>query len=1025
MNALLEKQNILSIFAIGIVGVVVFIIIIKMYKKLMQRSLFYKKGLGKINAFFAKLFKVNALNEIYLEFYRSLSLWKRFRLYFARKSILIDSSLKVENEFGIYFKLDANHLRLYINPKKLYKSSLKEADILCLFNKVFKGRINLVAVNLSTRFDNHGLTSQIDHIRMCFADISRYLSSSFSYMVNIVEQENNIYYETWCQYAQVANIKNFWVDEKPSLSWFDIVTTKYTDKQLYLGEQPFSSKQIRDLYCFLNNHLRFEYVINSLQSKIPNNVARYRGFAIDIFKLNELFKDSLIERVYYTQKFTKKLKKKICLIILFLLTGCFILGWYQVKNNIKTIASQIPLNCKYSGNLSEINLKNYHKSLNNAFYNSLIVKLAYHNAGKKRLDRLWEKFIYNHVILIILSKANSPIQKLALNTLQNHMADPHLRELVSDNLWLWSKVTKIPENILSVWLEVGYEKTNTKDKYDLPSKAQQYYKTIKYLNNFIVHIFEQKKPLKISLDKTLVKRTLELALLDQLLNDHNLNIYVNDPKLREQLFLSYDQRVFLNHFITYLELRDVIETVVSQVSTRDKIDQLANIKKSIKQLAKTSWDIKLASSMLQSVSYSFYLSSQDESKDYYSYNFYEKNIKPINLKLLKTVKAYAEIGINISPIYMEFKLSLDKYKKAYKNYYYQKALEALEVDSRDIDTLIFSLRRINTSSNIEPLLLSIQKNVLQHKNVFMSEKSLKGINDFHNNLQRYNKIMDKYIDILNKAKSNPEILIKFYQDDKHPFKKDMDKFLQSIKVIPEFAKPLSQPALASEQVTTELLQEHVQKYWCTNLQGSYNKVFDSFPFNEDATNEISVDTLIKTIGKGGTFWRSYAKIAPLIRNYKGNKWLTDRQFKEYQKISKLSKLLWDANGKPKPIKFTLKTSELLPSYSHVETSWIFFKDKKTSYYEGILSVGENSISDIGVGEVKRIFEVQWWLNKPASIALVSDKKDLIAQQVIEGDWSFWKLLKSSDHKGSTFYWNFNNDKTDVSFDINYSNIWLN
>ncbi|MED7788111.1 hypothetical protein [Francisella sp. 19X1-34] len=1025
MNVLLEKQSILSIFAIGIMGVVVFIIIIKMYKKLMQRTLFYKKGLGKINTFFAKLFKVNALNEIYLEFYKSLSLWERFRLYFARKNILINSSLEVEDEFGIYFKLDTNHLSLYINPKKLYKSRIKEADILCLFNKVFKGRINLVVVNVGTRLDNKGLTSQIDHISMCFADISRYLSSSFSYIVNIVEQDNNIYYETWRQYAQVANIKSFWVDEKPSLSWFDIVTTKYTDKQLYLGEQPFSSKQIRDLYCFLNNHLRFEYFINSLQSEISNKVALYGGFGIDLIKTGKLFRNSVIEKDYFTQKFTKKLKKKTFLIVLLLLIGCFIVGWYKVKNNISNIANQIPLTCKYSGSLSEINLKNYQKSLNETFYSNLIVTLAYHNAGKKHLDNLWERFIYKHVILRALSKTNNPIQRLALNILQNQITNPYIRELVSDNLWLWSKVTKVPENVLRVWLEVAHDKTNLKREYDLSSDRREYNNITEYINDFIVHIFKQKNSVKIPLDRTVINRALELALLDQLLNDHNLSIHIHDSKLRDQLSLSYEQRVVLNHFITYLELRDVIETVVSQVSTRDKVDRLANIENSIKQLAKTPWDRKLVSFMLQSVSDNFYLSSQDERKDYYSYNFYEKNIKPINLKLLKTVKAYAEIGININPIYTKFKLSLDKYKKAYKNYYYQKALDALEVDSRDIYTLLFSLKRISTSSNIEPLLLSIQKNVLQHKNVFMSEKSFKGINNFHNNLQKYNKIMDKYIDILNKTKSNPEILIKFYQNDKHPFKKDVDEFLQSTKVTPELARPLSQPALASEQVTTALLQEYVQKYWRTNLQGSYNKVFDSFPFKEDATNEISVDTLIKTIGKDGKFWRSYAKIAPLIRNYKGNKWLTDGQFKEYQKISKLSKLLWDANGKPKPIKFTLKTSELLPSYSHVETSWIFFKDKKTSYYEGVLSIGENSISDIGVGEVKRIFEVQWWLNKPASIALVSDKKDLIAQQVIEGDWSFWKLLKSADRKGNIFYWNFNNDNTDVSFDINYSKIWLN
>ncbi|ASG68508.1 hypothetical protein CDV26_08990 [Francisella halioticida] len=1025
MSLIFEKQNILSILVISIVVVVILIVIIKMYKKLIQRLLFYKKGFGKINGFFAKLFKVNAINEIYLEFYRSLGLWQKVRLYFVKKNILIDNSLKIENEFGIYFELGANQLRLYINPEKLNESNIKEVDILCLFNKVFKGCVNLVIVNVDDQLNKTNLTNLIDPINKCFTYISKYLSSSFNYVVNIVEQDDDIAYKTWCEYTLLANVTNFWPNEKPSPSWFDVATTRYTDKQLYLNERPFSSEQIRDLYCFLHNCLSHEYFINLLQAEISNKVAKYRGFGIDLFKRDKLLKSRLVEKAYSTHKFTKKLKKMICFITMFILTGCFIAGWYQIKNNIKSIANQIPLTCKYSGDLSEINLENYYSSLNDAFYNSFIVDLAYHNAGKKRLDRLWEKFIYTHVILRVLAKSNNPIQKLALNILQNQIADPNVRESISDNLWLWSKVTKIHENVLSVWLKIDHERTNTKGIYDLPFDGQQNNKTIEYIDNFIRQIFRQKKPQKISLDKTIINRALELVLLDQLLNDHDLNIYIHDSRLNNQISLSYEQRLTLNHFITYLELRDVIEPVINERSIEDKVNKLSKIINSIKELARTPWDKKLASFMLQNISDKFYLNSLKQHKYYYSYSFYEKSVKPINLELSNTVKTYAQIGVNINPIYNEFKSSLDKYVKAYKNYYYQKAIEAFEVNSSDIDTLISRLKKINKLSNLESSLSAIQKNILQLKNVSMSDDSFKGINNFYHNIESYNKLMNKHIDLLNKVKLNPELLIDLYQNNKHPFEKDMNGLLKSIKATPKVNKLFSQPTVVSEQVTTKLLQQYVQNYWNKNLEVIYNKVFNSFPFKESSDKQISVDTLTKMIGKGGKFWESYSKIATLIKNYNGNKWLTNKQFREYKKVQKLSGLLWDANGKPKPIKFTLITSELLPSYSYVENFWYFFKDKKMSYYEGILSIGKNSISDIGVGGAKQIFEVQWWLNKISSIALISDKKALIAQQSKDGSWSFWKLLKSADHKGNTFSWNFNNNNTKVSFDIEYSDIWFN
>ncbi|OIN83753.1 hypothetical protein [Francisella sp. TX07-6608] len=1024
MNLTLLKQSSLSISITCILAILVFILIIKMYKKLIQRLLFYKKSIGKINGFFAKLFKVNTLNEIYLDFYRSLSLWQKFKLFLTKKNIFIDNSIKTENEFGIFLKLEANQLNLYLNPDVLYQSKLDETDILCLFNKVFRGYINLVVVNLNLKLQKSNLISSIDSVSNCFNYISRYLSTNFNYVVNIVEEDDDIAYKVWCQYAQLTNINNFWSKEKPSSSWFDIVTTKYTEKQLCLSEQPFSSEQIRDLYYFLNNCLKCEYFINLLQSEISNKIAKYKGFGINLFKTNKFLKAGLIGKNYSSQKLTKKIKKATCFITMFLLTISFVIGWYQVKNNVRNIVNQIPLTCKYSGSLDDINLKNYYQSLDDIFYNNLIINLAYHNAGKKELDQFWQKFIYKHVITRTVAKANNPIQRLALNIVQTEVAKPGVRELILDNLWLWSKVTKIPENVLSVWLEIKHNNTHSEDVYELDFDDNKYDNTIKYVGNFIADIFEQKAPLKVPLDTGITDQVLELALLDQLVNDHDLDIHIHNSKTNHKLSLSYQQKVDLNHFTIYLELRNAISPIVNAKNLKDSIIELSRVKNNIKQLAKTPWDKKLASFMLQSICNNFYLRSDIKPKKYYNYNFYQKNIKPLNLELSNLTEAYTAMGININPIFDEFKLSVDKYKAAYNEYYHQQITQILEVNYNDIDSLILRLKEINSSTDLKSTLSTIDKNVLQVKDSFLSENSFKGINNLYDDIKNYNKLLNNYIDLLNKAKSDPQMLIELYQNNNHPFQADMEEFLKAIKSTPEFDQLLSQSALACEQVTTKLLQEYVQSYWDKNLEPIYYKIFDSFPFKKDSNHEISTNTLTELIGKQGSFWESYAKIAKLIKKYNSDKWLTDKQFKEYQNIQELAKLLWDNNGKPKPVKFTLTTSELLPSYDHVETSWYFFKDKKISYYDGTLSVDKNKISDIGVGGVKKTFEVQWWLDKVSSIALVSNSKNLIAEETKEGSWSFWKLLKSAVRTGNTFTWSFNNNNTKVSFDIDYPNVWF-
>jgi hypothetical protein len=56
---------------------------------------------------------------------------------------------------------------------------------------------------------------------------------------------------------------------------------------------------------------------------------------------------------------------------------------------------------------------------------------------------------------------------------------------------------------------------------------------------------------------------------------------------------------------------------------------------------------------------------------------------------------------------------------------------------------------------------------------------------------------------------------------------------------------------------------------------------------------------------------------------------------------------------------------------------------------------------------------------------VNNKKDLRDQKTKEGAWSFWQLLKLADQNNNTFIWNFNNSKTQVLFDIKYSDIWFN
>ena len=1003
MDMTFFKQYYLVILGVCVAMIVVMVLVVKLYKQFIQKLLVYKKKLGKINSLLIKLFKANAINEIYIDFYKSLSLWQKVKFVFAQKTLYLDSSIKTTNDYGISFKLIANECRFYINPETLVNSELTESDILCLFSKVFKGKIDLVAINIPAKSAQSDLIKPIND---CFGYMARYLSSSFKYIVNITESEDDIPYQVWSEYRNLIKLNNFWNDEKSSARWFNKVTNKYSDNQLCLGKNQFTSEQIKDLYYFLNNCLNQEHFINLLQTKVSNKIAKYKGFGINLSNTRA------IQKFYTNKKLSIKVKKLIYSVLIIGLTAGFIAGWYSIKDHI--VISNHKLSAK------EINLKNYYQSLDSAYAHNATIELAYFNGVKTKLDQSWLTLIKPSVIDKAINDANNPVQKLALNITKSDVANPNIKKLIADNSWLWSKVTNIPEDTLNVWLEIKHTIPNQQSQDKLSFDKPDHIQTIQEVEIFIKDIFGQNDPLELNLDSLKIDKALRLKIFDLLVANKDIISNLKLSKINTNLALTSKDRVILNHFSTYLELRELILPILNSKNLTDRVNLLEELNDSIKPLINTSWDKNLVSFLLQSISDKFYL-----SYDNYDYVYYEKHIAPLNLNLVESASKYKALGIDINAINTQFKSSLDKYFLAYNNFYSQKLVESFEVDVSNVEALLSRLGEVNNQSNIKPLLSDIEKNILVVEDPLFLQKGFKGFNDFSKLYKGYHKLISEYIKTLNNAKEDPKILIGLYQSNKHPFISKMNKFIKTIKVTPKVKQLLSQAAVATETVTSQMLQDYTQQYWSKHLEPIYGDVFNSFPFKKDANDQIKVNDLTEMVGKDGLFWQHYVQIEQLIKKYPNNHWLASRQFKHYQKIKELLDTLWDSNGKPKAIEFTLNTSELLPKYEYTQRSWLFFKTKKQAYYDGVLSIDKNTISNIGVGGIKQTFKIDWWHDNIASVVLVNNKKNLIAQHTEDSLWSFWKLLIIAKQRNNNFIWSFNHNQTQVMFDINYSDIWFN
>ncbi|AJI56362.1 hypothetical protein LA02_1237 [Francisella philomiragia] len=986
----------------------IFIIVIMAYKNIVQKSIAYKKKLGKVNTFFVKIFKIGILDQIYIDLYRSLKIWQKAKLPFIQKKIYIDCSKKISNEFGISLEYCSNEIRCYINPKIIHEANIKEEEVKKLLSKVFRGSIDLIVVNVYFNTDKSNMEDLSRSINDGFDYIYSYLSGDFSYILNVMDQDNSILYQRWNSYHSLSNNDSFWLNEKPSSAWVNKILTKNTDAHLSLDDV-FDTNQIKELYCFLESCMNLEYMINLLQSKSYKNIAKYKGFGFGLEHNNK----KIMSEVKLTRTLFARVKKYTIHSTLVGATFMFILGWYSVSDNIKRASEQIFLYQNQNNYLKSINLTNYRKELNKVFDKNYFIKLAYYNGVKNELDRSWDNLIRNKIILNNLEKSNSSVQILALNILMTKMSDYNVKKSISNNLWIWSKITRVPQNILKIWLAIKHPSSSDKDFNEFKFDRNKDIKILDKIKYFNTSIFTEQKPLEKPLDKLIINKSLELEFVDNVLESEPL---LESLKLGDVLIMSNDEKKSLNIFVKYLEFRELLELVAHEESIRSRLVVLSKISKQIGLLIESSEDVKLANFLFQSIAEKFDVGVYENEK-YYNYNFYADNLELVKVMTNKVILDYKSLGLDLGSIDNVLNSSLFSYKQKYNEYFYHKIERLFYVaNSYDLNSQIHILERVGSSVELSETLKLVHSNAID-ANYF-------DVNSLYKNTTEFNNLIKRYLDILYKAKTNPQTLIGLYKDSNKPFQEDMDRFIdKNIGQSNKIAILLSELAMTLDELTSNLLRNYIQEYWSLNIEKMYNLIFESFPFNKDAISEITPRGLEKIIGVNGSLNGDLSNIEPLIDN--SNLWLTDKQLGEYKKIKKLTNLLWDNQGKPKPVKVKVTTSELLPKYKHLESSWYFFKEEKSYYYDGVLLNDENTISDIGVGGISQDFEIKWWKDKASSIILIDNKKNLVDQKVSNGYWSFWKLLKYAQKKDKIFAWNFNNESTQIVFEIENSDFELN
>jgi type VI protein secretion system component VasK len=185
--------------------------------------------------------------------------------------------------------------------------------------------------------------------------------------------------------------------------------------------------------------------------------------------------------------------------------------------------------------------------------------------------------------------------------------------------------------------------------------------------------------------------------------------------------------------------------------------------------------------------------------------------------------------------------------------------------------------------------------------------------------------------------------------------------------------------------------------WQTDIQPLYNK----FPFEISSGEDISAEALKNATHPSGHFWQTYqGMLAPFCME-EGRRWrkrtgpfdvpkLPNNMLPTVNAVAQLSSVLWDKEGKERPLEFMLKPGPL-PSVLPQEPIAVL------SY----LQVGESAVFGFNQKPSWKKFKYYWQNPYWSSVGVEFTTKDKSSKikktiEIPTSYWSFYRLLQKTE-----------------------------
>ena len=225
-------------------------------------------------------------------------------------------------------------------------------------------------------------------------------------------------------------------------------------------------------------------------------------------------------------------------------------------------------------------------------------------------------------------------------------------------------------------------------------------------------------------------------------------------------------------------------------------------------------------------------------------------------------------------------------------------------------------------------------------------------------------------------------------------------WLDSQGITGSLRDPFLEPFLAVQRMGKEELEHTLTRQWEENSGRMLRPLLARYPFNAEAKEDVDPSELEVLRRKDGAFWTFVEQVFSRVCTERGTQWslrgtlrdklvLPEQLLPTLSQVARLSKLLWDDDGRPRPLMLKVQPQPLPPSpLPGVFVTMSSLKCGKTTAY------GFNQ------SPTWQDFQLSWWDQQVSSIVLelrspARDDPKFLSLPWNRSVWSCFRLFEEA------------------------------